>query len=217
MRCRYVFFDVADTLLVKPDLIDTLVRIFADCGEEADPALVRRNHKTLSECTPFPVRTSPEFYDRFNRELLFSLGIIPTAELLSAVYERLRRLRWRAAGDVSALDSLTVPIGVISNFDGTLPELLRTLVPIPFAKIVSSHQAGTAKPSPELFRIALDGLDCSAGEVAYVGDSLKLDIVPAESAGMTAVLIDRHDLFSNYRGPKVTTLFEVPKLITLMK
>jgi FMN phosphatase YigB (HAD superfamily) len=213
MRCRYVFVDVADTLLIKPDLVDTLVRILNDAGEPVDQGLVRRNHKTLSECTPFPVQTSRDFYDRFNRELLFSLGIIPTSDLLSTIYSSLRVLQWRAADDISALGSLKVPIGIISNFDATLEERLRILVPIPFIKIVSSQRSGVSKPSLELFRIALDGLDCPPGDVAYVGDSLKLDIEPATSAGMTAILIDRHDLFPGYRGFRITTLFDLPKLV----
>ena len=42
---------------------------------------------------------------------------------------------------------------------------------------------GVRKPNPTLFRLGVDALEMVASDVLVVGDSLKKDIVPAESLG----------------------------------
>jgi FMN phosphatase YigB (HAD superfamily) len=57
--------------------------------------------------------------------------------------------------------------------------------------IVDSHLVGVAKPDPTIFDHALahfDGFD--RARIAYVGDSVTMDIAAARGAGLHAVLID---------------------------
>ena len=55
----------------------------------------------------------------------------------------------------------------------------------------ASHTLGAEKPSPRFFERLLEAVDAEPGEVAYVGDRVDNDVVPAAAAGMVAVHIRR--------------------------
>ena len=61
---------------------------------------------------------------KFNSDLLYLLGIVPTEELVNAIFKSCTYLPWEAFEDTKILSELTVPIGVISNFNSTLKEKL---------------------------------------------------------------------------------------------
>src|SRR5205085_8091036 len=52
--------------------------------------------------------------------------------------------------------------------------------------IASSARWGVEKPSPAFFAKVIAAAGVAAGEVAYVGDRLDNDVLPAREAGMTA-------------------------------
>ena len=55
----------------------------------------------------------------------------------------------------------------------------------------ASHDLGAEKPSPRFFERLLEAVDAEPAEVAYVGDRVDNDVVPAAAAGMVAVHIRR--------------------------
>ncbi|HUJ56365.1 MAG TPA: HAD family hydrolase [Gaiellaceae bacterium] len=55
----------------------------------------------------------------------------------------------------------------------------------------SSERWGVEKPDPGFFAHLLEAADSEAGEVAYVGDRVDNDVLPALAAGMLAVHIRR--------------------------
>jgi HAD superfamily hydrolase (TIGR01549 family) len=57
--------------------------------------------------------------------------------------------------------------------------------------IVSSATMGVEKPSPEFFARLLQLAGLAADEIAYVGDRLDNDVLPARAAGMTTVFLLR--------------------------
>jgi HAD superfamily hydrolase (TIGR01549 family) len=57
--------------------------------------------------------------------------------------------------------------------------------------IASSARWGVEKPSPAFFTKVVEAAGMPAKQVAYVGDHLDNDVLPARAAGMTAVFIDR--------------------------
>jgi len=63
-----------------------------------------------------------------------------------------------------------------------------------FDAIVISGHFGEGKPSPRLFRHAMDKLGISAEEGVMVGDKLTTDIQGANGVGMTSVWINRHGI-----------------------
>jgi len=109
-----------------------------------------------------------------------------------------------------ALAALGLPLGIVSNSDGTVQDQLLAAglchVPteptgpteavadgagVPVGVIVDSAVVGVAKPDPAIFRIALDALGVPAsGTVLFVGDSLRYDVAGAIAAGLQPVHFD---------------------------
>ena len=56
---------------------------------------------------------------------------------------------------------------------------------------VASHSLGVAKPAPAFFERLVEAAGVPANRVAYVGDRIDNDVVPAAAAGMLAVHIRR--------------------------
>jgi putative hydrolase of the HAD superfamily len=83
-------------------------------------------------------------------------------------------------------------MAVISNWDLSLHRILDSLEISPFfERIIVSLEEGVEKPDPELFRVALDRLGVSPGDVVHVGDRQADDVEGAHAAGIRALLLDR--------------------------
>jgi FMN phosphatase YigB (HAD superfamily) len=81
-------------------------------------------------------------------------------------------------------------VGLAGNVGRDLePFVQRFGLDVDFA--AASHTLGVAKPSPRFFERLLDAVQAEPGEVAYVGDRVDNDVVPAAAAGMVAVHIRR--------------------------
>lgn len=57
--------------------------------------------------------------------------------------------------------------------------------------IASSDGWGVEKPSPEFFAKVVDAAGCAPAEIAYVGDRVDNDVVPAAAAGLVSVFVIR--------------------------
>jgi len=138
-----------------------------------------------------------------------------------------------------AVAALGLPMGVVSNSDGSVEGDLRRLgvchVPrpgprpgpdpgpdpaqdgsrpgpgIPMGVILDSAVVGVAKPDPEIFRLALDALGVPAGSaVLHVGDSLRYDVAGALAAGLQPVHMDPYGFCPAPDGhPHVRSLAEL--------
>jgi HAD superfamily hydrolase (TIGR01549 family) len=62
---------------------------------------------------------------------------------------------------------------------------------LPADHIASSAGWGVAKPDPRFFARVVQLAGVPAEEIAYVGDRVDNDVIPARSAGMTAVFLRR--------------------------
>jgi len=127
----------------------------------------------------------------------FGAGSPLPEDLFPALYQRFAEPdAWRVFEDVlpafQAMIDRGVRLGVISNWDERLEPLLRGLGLYKwFDAVVVSCQVRSAKPSPLIFRYALEKLGLAAASVLHVGDRMKEDVEGARAAGMRAVLIDR--------------------------
>ena len=113
--------------------------------------------------------------------------------------------RWAIPESVRALRALHdagVPVGVVSNASGQIAEVLaRSGVcqegdgpHTPVRVIVDSHVVGVAKPDPRIFDSALPHFPDAARErIAYVGDSVTMDVGGARNAGLHPILLDPYD------------------------
>jgi putative hydrolase of the HAD superfamily len=114
---------------------------------------------------------------------------------------------WRAplAGSAEALRALNeqgMPIGVVSNASGQIEEILdrSAICQVGLGAhahvrcIIDSHVVGVTKPDPHIFDFALpffEGIDKS--RIAYVGDSVVMDVGGATAAGLIPILVDPYD------------------------
>ena len=57
--------------------------------------------------------------------------------------------------------------------------------------VATSDGWGVAKPDPRFFARISDELGLAAGMIAYVGDRVDNDVIPAHDAGMAAVFVRR--------------------------
>jgi putative hydrolase of the HAD superfamily len=74
-----------------------------------------------------------------------------------------------------------IPTAVVSNWDIGLHDHLQTLgVVLP---VVTSAEAGSPKPDPAIFRLALERLGVEGGEAVHIGDSAD-DEEGARAAGL---------------------------------
>ncbi|WP_312902354.1 HAD family hydrolase [Chryseobacterium taichungense] len=196
---RIILFDAANTLIYKPALFYKMQSVLAKYSYEIEEVKLQYHHKLLSEIINFPDRTSKEFYKDFNTELLLSLGIIPSEEILNEIFNACSYLEWKAFDDLSILNELTIEKAVLSNFNSNLGSILDQLIGKEiFSEIIISENENYRKPSLEFYELALKKLNVNPEEVLYIGDSLKLDIIPTKELGIKSLLIDRQNIFFTF-------------------
>ena len=199
---KVVLFDAANTLIYKPQLFEKLNNVLLGHQYNIPLDTLKRQHKLLSEIINFPDKTSKSFYQEFNAELLISLGIIPSKALLDDIFSACTYLDWKAFDDTKYIADLPQRKGVLSNFNSKLDMLLEGLIGRNiFSEIIISEVENVRKPSVEFYELAVEKLQVAPNEILYIGDSLKLDIIPAQKVGMRTLLIDReqHFPFANNR------------------
>ena len=81
-------------------------------------------------------------------------------------------------------------VGIVGNQTETLETWARASA-LPADVISSSASLGVRKPDPAFFEAVVDLMRCKPYEVAYVGDRVDNDVLPAEAAGLVAVHIRR--------------------------
>jgi HAD superfamily hydrolase (TIGR01549 family) len=88
------------------------------------------------------------------------------------------------------LRSVGYRMGVAGNH---FADFARTLgkMNLPLDFIGSPEEWGVEKPSPEFFARIVQITGVRAGEIAYVGDRLDNDVLPAKAAGMVSVFLRR--------------------------
>ena len=210
---QYIFFDVAGTLLGKPTLYSIIQNTLRDFGHEVSLNEIKNKHKLLSEVIHFPDRTDVAFYEKFNSELLYLLGIIPNDELVSSIFKKCTYLPWEAFDDTQILKELPLPMGVISNFNTSLKDKLTQFFGPVFQDVLVSEELGVAKPNIEFYQKALEKIPFDVHEVLYVGDSIKLDLEPASKLGFKVLIIDRDNFYPNSKN-KISSLTEITQFIS---
>ena len=226
LRLRAVLFDAVGTLieLVEP-VGESYARLALAYGVRlpADPIEAAwRRAIARSEPRVFPGATSDQA-TTLERQWWFRVvaatfhDAAPSARFrdFDAFFDVLfqhfaGRAAWRLRDGVrpmlATLRQRGLRLGVVSNFDHRLPKLLQLLeIASFFDSIAIPPRNGFAKPDPALFQVALDALDSTAADSAYVGDDPQLDLAAAQALGMQAI-----------DAARLTSLAELPaQLATL--
>ncbi len=209
---KYILFDAANTLIHKPMLWKGFMEVFDKHGLNVPERLLKRNHKLLSESFHFPDRTSEDFYLKFNAALLESLNLEPGEKLLADIFQACTYLAWEKFPDTEVLPSLACKMGVISNFNSSLKSKLETLFGDLFTDIIVSEDCGIGKPSILFYETAIKKIGIDPKNILYIGDSIKLDIEPAEKTGINALLIDRDNIYPDF-NKKINSLKELDRFL----
>lgn len=114
------------------------------------------------------------------------------------------------AGDrlLGALRSQCITIGVISNFDPRLNEILQSVkLKNYFDFVLTSYQIGYSKPDKRIFKHALKQCKTlvSPSEALHIGDDEKKDYEGAKAAGWHAILISSR--FKTEKPPAMEHVF----------
>jgi FMN phosphatase YigB (HAD superfamily) len=93
-------------------------------------------------------------------------------------------------------NSLGIPLGIVSNYDGRLETVLKAMeLHHYFRFIITSYCAGFVKPYSRIFDLALGQLDngrIKSHEAVRVGDSPEIDYLGAVKAGWNAILVHQN-------------------------
>lgn len=120
-----------------------------------------------------------------------------------------------------ALVDTGVPVGVVSNSDGTIERRLREMEILQVGKgagvevlcVVDSGSVAIEKPDPRIFDLALEVLNLPPEGVWYVGDTPGFDITGARRAGLHPILMDPFDVNSRFDVDCVTSLTDVAAMV----
>lgn len=110
-----------------------------------------------------------------------------------------------------------IPVGIVSNSDGTIEERLRDMnvlqvgsgTGIEVCCVIDSGTVGIEKPEPGIFDFALEALGLPPDDVWYVGDIPGLDVVAAKRAGLRPILMDPFDVNADFGATTVPSLTDV--------
>jgi putative hydrolase of the HAD superfamily len=120
-------------------------------------------------------------------------------------------------GVLKELKGRGVELGIISNFDTRLFNVLRGLgLADLFETVTISSLAQAAKPAGRIFRLALEKHAAEPDEAAHVGDSLRDDVEGAAKAGLSGVWLNRASDDPSVRVPTIRNLEELPVLLSTL-
>jgi FMN phosphatase YigB (HAD superfamily) len=91
---------------------------------------------------------------------------------------------------IAALRAAGYLVGVAGNQPQETEQVIASLG-VPLDLVASSDGLGVAKPDPAFFERVADELHLPAGAIAYVGDRIDNDVIPARHAGMLPIFVRR--------------------------
>lgn len=213
-KCRFIFFDVGNTLLFP-----NRARMLAPLPEAKRPtlaawqALERRTKKEFDQGL-LSGRVDHGFWWTFHTYLLSDQNALDGSVRDQLVENTQNSANWDQIlpGTRDALERIRkqYAIAVISNADGRIDDVLRRCGIVDcFASITDSGNVGHEKPHPAIFAAALREMQADPAESLYVGDVYSVDYVGARNAGMHAVLFDVAGAYRDSEFPRVESLTEL--------
>lgn len=206
---KAIFFDLDNTLcdsdsawnIAVKETFQHFRKHFHEIPEEIHSKAWMKVHRELFQqldagtCSMAEVRDSrfPSLFKELN---------LPTSKLADELNEFLCDqyiTRLRLYEDVSVLEKLQAyHLGIITNGahdehrDSQLTKVRNLGLTDLFQSLTISDEIEVRKPNIEIFKVACDRADVLPKEVVMVGDSIPNDIVGANRAGMTSILINRN-------------------------
>jgi putative hydrolase of the HAD superfamily len=209
---QVVFFDAGGTLLeVRGSVGEIYSRAASQYGLHAEAEQLQQNFARWFRLQPplaFPGNTPADKLPSLEKEWWRTLVRAVFADcgsfshfddFFDDIFERFRGGEcWRVYEDVAPtlaeLKRRGLRLGIISNFDSRLDDVLRACELDQFFDSVHiSTRVGAAKPDPAIFQAALEHYEIEPWQARHVGDTLHEDVEGAEAAGIQAILLDRNN------------------------
>jgi putative hydrolase of the HAD superfamily len=202
-----ILFD-AGGVLVYPDSAGTLP-LLREAGVDPSHEDLRRAHYYAMRATETDDSSIGHWWASYLHWYAVSCGVdaqraVPLANRMA---QEIPSFSWTLVAPgvhetLAGLAALGIPMGVVSNAEGTVEEQLGRLgvchargnghrEGVEMAAIIDSTVVGVWKPDPAIFGFALEALGLPAGEdIWYVGDTIRYDVTGALAAGLTPVHMD---------------------------
>lgn len=226
---KAVTFDVGGTLAEGGLDLEAyqrkLLKYLADLGFEVSQEKYQEvMHSALENLRKTRKGLVEVKFEEFYSGVLEALHVPPSPQIIEGVMkiysENFRMALKPDARDVLSELNKNYELGIISNSMSGLSRdfLAREGLLDYFKVIVVSRDVRIRKPSPEIFRHALELLGAEAHETAHVGNSLEEDVAGAKAAGMRSVLLSSYAIEDAEVEPDLTvpSLDEVPTAISIL-
>jgi HAD superfamily hydrolase (TIGR01549 family) len=201
-RARAVSFDFGQTLAELDHVF--LAQRARDLGAELDPVAARAATVTAwSAYGAAKAHGHARAWQAMMLEVLRGAGVRPSSGVARAGFaEAVAQSLWDAQPLknlwrkpipgmfelVSELAGKGVPVGIISNSEGRLAELVEELHKTwLFRTIHDSGRLGIDKPDRRIFEYAAEQLGVALADMVHVGDAWEADVVGAIEAGAQAI------------------------------
>ena len=221
-RLDAVLFD-AGGVLVLPDPT-VLAPLLAPYGGAPTIEAHRRAHYAAM-AVKSKAGAGEVFWSDYDRAYVESVGVARghrrhAAQLLN-VTRTAQLWRWPIPEGMSALAALArdaVPMGVVSNASGQIEqELLRSEIcqvgdgiGVAMRCVIDSHVVGVSKPDPLIFEHALEHFpEFERAHIAYIGDSVTMDVGGATAAGLHPILLDPYDDHPDAEFERIKSLHDL--------
>lgn len=166
---------------------------------------------------------SAEAWRDYFRTLLGHVWVPPELHdgIIDSLWEAHQRVGlWTSPIDgavdaVKAIKAAGYKTGVVSNAEGRVADDLDAAgYGGLFQTVIDSHLVGCEKPDPKIFAIALEKLGAAPDRTVFLGDVPAIDVAGARAAGITPVLLDRHDLYKEIDAPRIQSIAELSNWIS---
>ncbi|ALC49003.1 CG15912 [Drosophila busckii] len=95
-----------------------------------------------------------------------------------------------AADLVQCVRGIGKSVGVISNFDASLPKVLKAMdFDDKFDFVLTSYEAGVMKPDPSIFEIPVKMLSIEPNQALHIGNKFDMDYIGARQSGWSSLLV----------------------------
>ena len=199
MTVRAVFFDVGETLVDEERYWREVARA-AGLGPHVVWAALGKTIERGEE----------------HWELWRHLGVERPADAWSGIVYSARDLYPDVLECLERVRAAGMFVGIAGNQSAALEEWARSAA-LPVDVVTGSASLGVRKPDAAFFERLVDRAGVDAGEVAYVGDRVDNDVLPAVAAGLVAVHLRRGPWGRLQRTPAgaiaIESLVELPEAL----
>lgn len=234
---RLIIFDVGQTLLfLTPSSEEVLLSRCRQLAVEVELEDLKRGCKagelwiaqTIMNEQQGAARMSDEEFETEWEYVVLKTALKDRKVDIDGLVKKLRNIDgpmqdWSAPIETyTVLDELQakgLPLGIVSNFPKTLPDLCRKMgIADYFDFIIASEEVGVSKPDPSILHAALLRAQVKPHEAVYVGDH-PFDILCAKRVPMPIIWLNKDDdplpdEFTSDPDFQISALSELVEIIT---